>query len=83
MYSKLKNDLRRETDAARTKCWEEKCKEIEDLEKAGKMDKMYQKVKDLKEEESSDEIHHEQARCAADGTGGDQPEMEGVHRGTI
>jgi len=47
IYRKLNNELRRETDAARTKYWEERCKEIEDLEKAGKMDKMYQKVKEL------------------------------------
>ena len=46
-YRELNNELRRETDRAREKYWIEQCNEIEDLERAGQMDKMYRKVKEL------------------------------------
>jgi len=47
MYRKLNNELRRATDQAREKFWEDECKELEDLEKRGKMDQLYGKVKEL------------------------------------
>jgi hypothetical protein len=47
MYRKLNNELRRETDAARERYWEERCEEIEALESSGKVDEMYRKVKDM------------------------------------
>ena len=46
-YRELNNELRRETDRAREKYWIEQCNEIEDLERAGQMDKMYRKVREL------------------------------------
>jgi len=47
MYRKLNNELRRETDHARELYWEEQCNELEELDKKGEMDKLYQKVKAL------------------------------------
>eukprot|EP00914_Ancora_sagittata_P022232 GHVO01044167.1.p2 GENE.GHVO01044167.1~~GHVO01044167.1.p2 ORF type:complete len:192 (-),score=36.24 GHVO01044167.1:72-647(-) len=47
MYRSLNNELRRETDAARERYWNDQCREIDDLERTGKMDQMYRKVKDL------------------------------------
>lgn len=47
MYRRLNNELRRETDNAREKYWNDQCKELEELDRSGKMDKMYGKVKDL------------------------------------
>jgi len=46
-YRKLNNELRRETDRAKEKYWEEQCEEIEEMERAGKMDKLYRRVKEL------------------------------------
>src|SRR6266576_1795586 len=44
-YRKLNNELRRETEKAREKWLEEECKEIEELEKKGRTDLMYKRVK--------------------------------------
>lgn len=46
-YRKLNNELKRETDKAKERFWEEQCKEIEEMERSGKMDKMYRRVKEL------------------------------------
>ena len=46
-YRKCNNELRRETDIAREKWWQNECNELEELEKKGKMDTMYAKVKQL------------------------------------
>ena len=52
-YRELNNELRRETEKAREDYWVKQCLEIEDLEKAGKMDKMYRKVKELNRKRKS------------------------------
>jgi hypothetical protein len=41
-YSSLNNELRRETDRAREKWWEEKCDELEEYDRRGRSDLMYQ-----------------------------------------
>ena len=46
-YRQLNNELRRETDRAREKWIEEKCKEIENLNKLGRSDLVYAKAKEL------------------------------------
>jgi hypothetical protein len=46
-YRKLNNQLRRATDKARQKWWEEQCEELELLEKRGRSDLLYQKVTQL------------------------------------
>ena len=46
-YRKLNNELRRETDRAREVWWEEQCAELGELDKKGKMDLLYNKVKFL------------------------------------
>ena len=46
-YKFLNNQLRRETDAARQKWWDEQCREMEELDKKGLTDKLYKKVKEL------------------------------------
>ena len=45
MYNKLNNELRRETDEACEKWWNEQCDELEELERIGRTDIMYNKVK--------------------------------------
>ena len=46
-YRRLNNELRRETDKARKKWWEEQCDEIEDLQKQGKHAQVYSKIRQL------------------------------------
>jgi len=46
-YRRLNNELRRETDRAKEEYWEEQCRDIEELERRGQMDKLYQRVKKL------------------------------------
>ena len=48
MYKKLNNELRRETDAAREDWWKSECNELEELDRRGRSDLMYKKVKILK-----------------------------------
>ena len=47
MYRRINNDLKKETDKAREEWWQQQCMEIEDLEKRGKMDKVYSIVKQI------------------------------------
>ena len=49
MYRHLNNELRRETDKARGQWLKEQCEEIELLEKRGRIDMMYAKVRELNE----------------------------------
>src|SRR6218665_817767 len=44
---RLNNKLRRTTEEAREKWWNEKCKELEDLQQKGRYDKVYEEVKSL------------------------------------
>jgi exonuclease III len=46
-YRKLNNELRRETEKARQQWLESECEAIEDLEKRGRYDLMYRKVKEI------------------------------------
>src|SRR6218665_77439 len=46
-YKRLNNKLRRTTEEAREKWWNEKCKELEDLQQKGRYDKVYKEVKRL------------------------------------
>jgi len=46
-YRKLNNELRRETEKAREQWWNEQCEEIESLQKQGKHDKVYNKIRQL------------------------------------
>ena len=50
MYRKLNNELRRETDKAREKWLDEQCIEMEELERIGRYDLLYQKGKQIREE---------------------------------
>ena len=47
MYRKLNNELRRETDKAREEWWKEECAELERLNKRGKSDELYARIKKL------------------------------------
>ena len=47
MYRKLNNELRRKTDKARSSWWKKTCEEIETLDKLGKHDLMYSKVRQV------------------------------------
>ena len=46
-YRKLNNELRRETDKAREDWWMEVCEELEEMDKRGRSDLMYAKVKQI------------------------------------
>lgn len=46
-YKKLNNQLRRETEKAREDWWREECRELEDLDKRGRPDLMYKKIKEI------------------------------------
>ena len=46
-YVRLNNELRRETDRAKEEWWSKECDELERLEREGKTDCMYEKVKQL------------------------------------
>jgi retron-type reverse transcriptase len=46
-YRRLNNKLRRSTEKAREKWWEEQCRDIEELQKIGRHDKVYEKVKKI------------------------------------
>lgn len=46
-YRKLNNELRRETDKARENWWMEACEELEEMDKRGRSDLMYVKVKEI------------------------------------
>ena len=46
-YRRLNNKLRRTTEEAREKWWDEKCQELEDLQQKGRYDKVYEKVKQI------------------------------------
>lgn len=48
-YKQLNNELRRQTDKAREKWWEAECKELEDMDRRGRSDLMYVKVRQLTE----------------------------------
>ena len=46
-YRKLNNELRRETDLAKEKWWENECEELDMCAKKGRVDLVYSKVKQL------------------------------------
>ena len=50
MYKKCNNKLRRITDKARGNWLNEQCREMEEMERRGRADLMYQKVRDLRKE---------------------------------
>ena len=43
----LNNQLRREIDKARNDWWREQCKELEEMDKRGRLDLMYARVKEV------------------------------------
>ena len=43
----LNNELRRETDKARENWWKEECDNLEEMDKKGRSDLMYAKVKEI------------------------------------
>ena len=47
MYRKLNNELRRETDKARDEWWTGECTALEEMERKGRSDLMYEKIKRL------------------------------------
>jgi len=49
MYKKLNNQLRRETDKAKEKWWEKQCRDLEELERIGRSDLVYSRVRELTE----------------------------------
>ena len=50
-YRQLNNELRRETEKAKEAWWEEECKELEMLDRIGRPDLLYSKVKTLTKKE--------------------------------
>ena len=46
-YRQLNNELRRETERAKEKWWENECKELEELDGRGRSDLVYAKVNKL------------------------------------
>src|SRR6218665_1769165 len=46
-YRELNNQLRRETDKAREDWWREQCQELEEMDKRGRSDLMYARVKEV------------------------------------
>ena len=46
-YKLLNNELRRETDRARERWWQEECEELERMDLEGRSDMMYAKVKSI------------------------------------
>src|SRR5271170_5841313 len=46
-YKWLNNQLWRETEKAREDWWREECRELEDLDKRGRSDLMYKKIKEI------------------------------------
>ena len=46
-YRKINNELRRATDKAKEKWWEEECKELEELDRKGRVDLVYDRVRQL------------------------------------
>jgi hypothetical protein len=68
-YRRLNNELRRETDKARKKWWEEQCDEIGDLQKQGNHAKVYNKIRQLQKRKckSSTEIKDKHGNLLKDG----------------
>ena len=52
-YRYLNNELRRETDKAREDWWNNECDELEELDKLGRSDLMYSKVKQITRTENA------------------------------
>ena len=46
-YRKLNNDLRRETEKAKELWWEKECSELEGLNRKGRVELLYAKVRQL------------------------------------
>jgi len=46
-YRKLNNKLRRITEEARETWWKEQCDELEEMQRQGRHDQVYQKIKQL------------------------------------
>ena len=46
-YKQLNNELRRETDGARERWWQNECEELEALERNGRLDLVYDRVRNL------------------------------------
>ena len=46
-YKQLNNQLRRETDKAKEEWWKEKCEELEELNRKGRSNLLYNKVRQL------------------------------------
>src|SRR5688572_8999728 len=46
-YSRLNNELRRETDKAKDQWWNEKCDELAEYDRMGRSDLLYQEVRQL------------------------------------
>ena len=61
-YRKLNNELRRETDKAKEQWWKEECTELEELERKGRTDLMYAKVKQL----TNRNEHHDRTAAIKD-----------------
>ena len=46
-YRRMNNELRRETDKARESWWMSECEELEEMDRRGRSDLMYAKVKEI------------------------------------
>ena len=68
-YRRLNNELRRETDKARKKWWEQQCDEIEDLQRQEKHAQVYSKIRQLQKRrcKRSTEIKDRHANLLKDG----------------
>jgi len=56
-YRALNNQLRRETDKAKEKWWDEQCTELEEMNKMGTTDLLYRRVRNLTENDRKKKIY--------------------------
>ena len=54
----MNNELRRETDKAEDKWWDEECREVEALDASGRSDIFYSKVKELTGQGKKCHVNH-------------------------
>jgi len=52
-YKRLNNELRGETEKAKEEWWEGECEQLEDMDRRGRADQMYAKVKHLTKSSTS------------------------------
>ena len=80
-YRGLNNELRKETDKARTKWWEEQCDEIEDMQKQGKHAQACSKIHQLQKRKCKNRTEIKDK--LTERRRSDQKPLERIHRRTV